>query len=90
LETIEEEGQKIREAKLRAHENQLKQMKKTGIANAEEEFGDLLAQYGDQVASVDEEMKTWRKDQLSSLEERLRQRRNKRHQELADGKVENE
>lgn len=76
---IEEEGKKIRETKLTAFENRLKDMKKKGLANsAEDEFADMMMQYGDQVHQVDEDMKDWRKEQVSDLDERLRQRRLKR------------
>lgn len=38
----------------------------------------MMVQYGDQVHQVDEDMKDWRKEQVSDLDERLRQRRLKR------------
>ena len=72
LATIDEEGKKIREAKLKNLEGKLHDMKKQGIGKNEEEFGDLLARYGDHVATVDDEMKAWKQEQMASLEERLR------------------
>ena len=91
IETIEEEGKKIRDAKLAAAERRLKDMKNKGLANsAEDEFADAMAAYGKQVEEVDEDMKEWRKGQLSDLDERLRQRRLKKLQELEDQKKDNE
>ena len=63
-------------------------MKKNGLSggDAEEEFADMLANYGKQVEKVDEEMKAHKADQNSALEEKLRLRREKRRQEAEDAK----
>lgn len=58
LVTIDEEAKKLRETKLSAFEKRLKDMKNKGLAaSAEDEFADMMVQYGEQVQSVDDEMK---------------------------------
>ena len=88
---IEEEGKRIRDDKLRSFEKRLNDMKKNGLSgDAEFEFADLLAEYGDKVQKVDDEMKAWNAEQSAALEDKLRQRREKRRREIEEMKKERE
>ena len=87
LETIEEEGKKIRDDRLKAAEKKLNDFKKKGMAGDNEyEFADMLANYGKLVDDVDREMANWKSNQNSDLEDRLRKRREKRQGEASEGK----
>lgn len=87
LETIEEEGKKIRDDRLKAAEKKLNDFKKKGMAGDNEyEFADMLANYGKLVDDVDREMANWKSTQNSDLEDRLRKRREKRQGEASEGK----
>ena len=60
-ETIEEEGKKIRDERLKAAEKKLNDFKKKGLAGDNEfEFADMLANYDSLVEDVDREMAAWR------------------------------
>jgi len=89
LENIEEESKKIRDERLKAAEKKLNDFKKRGLAGDDEyEFADMLANYGNLVEKVDGDMQQWKKDQESSLEDRLRQRRENRRKEADEKKKE--
>lgn len=88
MENIEEESKKIRDERLAAAEKKLNDFKKRGLAGDDEfEFADMLTNYGNLVEKVDSDMIQFKKDQQALLEDKLRQRREKRKQEAADQKV---
>lgn len=61
LETIEEEGKKIRDERLKAAEKKLSDFKKKGMGgDNEEQFSEMLANYGKLVEEVDGAMANWK------------------------------
>ena len=86
-EKIEEEAKQKRDERLKVMEKKLNDFKKGGLAGEDEyKFDDMLAEYGNHVKQVDEEMKAWQRDQNDKLEDRLKQRREQRRREAEEQK----
>lgn len=86
LKEIEDELAAKKKSKLAAHEKRLDKAKKDG----NEDFADLLNEYGNLVKQVDEQLDDDRKEARSQLEDRLAKRKQERMKALAKMKEERE